>query len=155
MTGKQIISDTFHTELSVTVDQCAALCYDWSEEENSKSCLSFNFCSANGRTSSICLLSRYDFDDVSKNSGEVKLIHEDGCRNYNRIKKKTESGTIKSSIVLRSSFNLSGSLFIVFLFIISGLIIGFIVNIIYTKVMKRKSADKSILSTFNSVGHNQ
>ncbi|XP_053207191.1 uncharacterized protein LOC128391349 isoform X2 [Panonychus citri] len=149
MTGKQIISDTFHTELSVTVDQCAALCYDWSEEENSKSCLSFNFCSANGRTSSICLLSRYDFDDVSKNSGEVKLIHEDGCRNYNRIKKKTESGTIKSSIVLRSSFNLSGSLFIVFLFIISGLIIGFIVNTIYTKVMKQKSADKSISSTFN------
>ncbi|XP_053204882.1 uncharacterized protein LOC128389347 [Panonychus citri] len=150
MTGKQIISDTFHTELSVTVDQCAALCYDWSDGKGSKSCLSFNFCSTDGKTSSICHLSRYDFDDVSREkSGKVELIHEDNCLNYNRIKKKTQSGTINDSVVLRSSFNLSGSLFIVFLFIISGLIIGFVVNTIYAKVIKRKSADKSISSTFN------
>ncbi|XP_025015932.1 uncharacterized protein LOC112538521 [Tetranychus urticae] len=122
LTGKWIVADLFHTELNLNADQCAALCFQWSD--NGTMCKSFNFCPTHGKTSSLCHLSKYSIHDAS-----VKLIHSDTCQNYekteysvneqlNNINKVTHSWTIFGILVL---------------FITTGLISGVAVAVGYFK----------------------
>ncbi|XP_025017804.1 uncharacterized protein LOC107367959 isoform X2 [Tetranychus urticae] len=70
--GKRIVSNVFHTELGLTLDQCAALCHDW--DNGDEVCQSFNFCPSTKTTSS-CELSNYKIEDSSTKTIDSKICH--------------------------------------------------------------------------------
>uniref|UniRef100_T1KW30 Apple domain-containing protein n=1 Tax=Tetranychus urticae TaxID=32264 RepID=T1KW30_TETUR len=73
--GKRIVSNVFHTELGLTLDQCAALCHDW--DNGDEVCQSFNFCPSTKTTSS-CELSKYKIEDSSTKTIDSKICHNYG-----------------------------------------------------------------------------
>ncbi|XP_053205968.1 uncharacterized protein LOC128390300 [Panonychus citri] len=72
--GWKIVSEVFHTEINLNLDQCAALCHSWTNTD--ESCKSFNYCHQNNGKSS-CSLSKYSTNDKSANS-----IDSGVCKSY-------------------------------------------------------------------------
>uniref|UniRef100_T1K276 Apple domain-containing protein n=1 Tax=Tetranychus urticae TaxID=32264 RepID=T1K276_TETUR len=122
-TGKKIVSETFHTELNLTLNQCAALCHDWNTID--EICQSFNYC-PKSKTESSCNLSKYSVKDSAAETTESNI-----CHNYI----KTEDRNVKKQPykAVKDSNNLNVFVFIV-LFFALGLMTGFGTPFIYTKI---------------------
>ncbi|XP_015781286.1 uncharacterized protein LOC107359314 [Tetranychus urticae] len=130
LTGKSIVTDVFHTELNLNADQCAALCFQWND--NDLVCQSFNFCPAHGKTSSMCHLSKYSRHDTNE-----KLIHSDTCQNYERTK---QSVSEQRNTEVIANLTHSGTIYgIIVLFVATGLISGIVVAVAYFKLFFVKS----------------
>uniref|UniRef100_T1K0A7 Apple domain-containing protein n=1 Tax=Tetranychus urticae TaxID=32264 RepID=T1K0A7_TETUR len=130
LTAKWIVEDVFETEVNLNADQCAALCYHWSD--NDAVCQSFNYCPAHAKTPSLCHLSKYSIHDTNE-----KLIHSDTCQNYERTK-RSENGQQNTEVITKvtHSWTIFG---IIVLFITTGLISGIVAAAAYFKYFSVKS----------------
>ncbi|XP_053205978.1 uncharacterized protein LOC128390309 [Panonychus citri] len=118
-TGRKIVSEVFHTEVNLNLDQCAALCYSWTN--TGESCVSFNYCPKNGEISS-CSLSKYSTNDKSATS-----IDSGVCKNYEKQNLQSHERNVNENVQVTVGGISRGAAFgIILLFITVGLLLGFI-----------------------------
>ncbi|XP_053205303.1 uncharacterized protein LOC128389697 [Panonychus citri] len=118
-TGRKLVSETFHL-----YDQCAALCYSWTDDLDS--CQSFNFCPT-GRSTSTCSLSKYSVKD-----SKTATTDATNCSNYelvkNSNKKRQPAPTEKKGTSGSAAFG------IILIFIATGFLFGIGLPIAYLKM---------------------
>ncbi|XP_015794021.1 uncharacterized protein LOC107370555 [Tetranychus urticae] len=135
-TGSKIVSDVMHTETKLTLDQCASLCYEVSDGDET-GCKSFNYC-PKSRTESSCSLTHF-----SVKSPDTKTTDGGHCSNYelkeSNGKKRKESSSTK--VIKRTSG--SGAFGIIMLFLFVGIGLGFIAPFAYSKVKQMHDASKA------------
>ncbi|XP_053205970.1 uncharacterized protein LOC128390302 [Panonychus citri] len=128
-TGRKIVSQVFHTEVNLNLDQCAALCHSWTN--TGESCVSFNYCPKNGEISS-CSLSKYSTNDKS-----VTFINSGDCKNYQyKNLKATKDKNHVYHKAMTGKIN-GGAAFVLIIFFISiGLLLGFIFPVLIYEKLK-------------------
>ncbi|XP_053208160.1 uncharacterized protein LOC128392203 [Panonychus citri] len=123
-TGRKLVSETFHVEFNLNYDQCAALCYSWTDDLDS--CQSFNFCPT-GRSTSTCSLSKYSVKD-----SKTATTDATNCSNYelvkNSNKKRQPAPTEKKGTSGSAAFG------IILIFIATGFLFGIGLPIAYLKM---------------------
>ncbi|XP_053208253.1 uncharacterized protein LOC128392277 [Panonychus citri] len=123
-TGRKIVSETFHVELNLNHDQCAALCYSWADGPDS--CQSFNFC-PDGRSTSTCSLSKYSVEDSNTKTTESK-----SCFNYKLIENSNKNK--QSNPIVQKGTSGSAAFGIILIFLATGFIFGVGLPIAYSKM---------------------
>uniref|UniRef100_T1JTQ3 Apple domain-containing protein n=1 Tax=Tetranychus urticae TaxID=32264 RepID=T1JTQ3_TETUR len=132
-TGHKIVSETHHTELNLTMDQCAALCDAW--KAGNEPCLSFNYC-PEGKTESVCSLSK----SSAKNPSTRSVVSEK-CTNYEyKDAEKLDSNPKMDQVKGTSG---EAALGIITLFMMVGLVAGITTPIAYRKIKTFKILDTS------------
>lgn len=131
-TGHKIVTETFHTELSLTLDQCASLCYDMGSSDGD--CKSFNFC-PKSITGSSCSLSKYSVKDSL-----TKTVYSNDCTNFELIPKSDKNKNNKNENSLKSTVkngtSATGAFGLIVLFIAVGLVVGVVGPFIYNRSRK-------------------
>ncbi|XP_053206001.1 uncharacterized protein LOC128390322 [Panonychus citri] len=138
-TGRKLVSEVFHTEVNLNLDQCAALCHSWTN--TNEPCVSFNYCSQNGEISS-CNLSKYSTNDKSAN-----LVDSGVCKNY-EYKNPANRGNnyLNDRVSVRGTSG--GAAFgIIILFITVGLLLGFIFPMLINGKLKEIVTEKFVSSS--------
>uniref|UniRef100_T1L681 Apple domain-containing protein n=2 Tax=Tetranychus urticae TaxID=32264 RepID=T1L681_TETUR len=135
-TGNKIVSDVMHTETKLTLDQCASLCYEVSDGDET-GCKSFNYCPKSRKESS-CSSTHF-----SVKSPDTKTTDGSHCSNYelkeSNGKKRKESSSTK---VIKGTSG-SGAFGIIMLFLFVGIGLGFIAPFAYSKVKQIHEASKA------------
>ncbi|XP_015794812.1 uncharacterized protein LOC107371289 [Tetranychus urticae] len=135
-TGNKIVSDVMLTETKLTLDQCASLCYELSDGDET-GCKSFNYC-PKSRTESSCSLTHF-----SVKSPDTKTTGGGHCSNYelkeSNGKKRKESSSTK---VIKGTTG-SGAFGIIMLFLFVGIGLGFIAPFAYSKVKQIHETSKA------------
>ncbi|XP_053208446.1 uncharacterized protein LOC128392441 [Panonychus citri] len=128
-TGRKLVSETFHVEFNLNYDQCAALCYSWTDD--SDSCQSFNFCPS-GRSTSTCSLSKYSVKD-----SKTATTDATSCYNYELV---NSSNTKKQSTpMVKKGTSGSAAFGIILIFIATGFLFGIGLPIAYLKIKNRST----------------
>ncbi|XP_053205969.1 uncharacterized protein LOC128390301 [Panonychus citri] len=127
-TGRKIVSEVFHTEVNLNLDQCAALCHSWTN--TNESCVSFNYCPKNGEISS-CSLSKYSTNDKSATS-----IDSGVCKNYENKDSQLDKDKIHEDEITTKGTSGVAAFGIVILFITVGLLLGFIFPMLINEELK-------------------
>ncbi|XP_053205977.1 uncharacterized protein LOC128390308 [Panonychus citri] len=142
-TGRQIVSQVFHTEINLNLDQCAALCASWTNA--GEFCVSFNYCPQNDGKSS-CSLSGYTINDKSANP-----IDSGVCKNYEYKNQQLSGRNSFKSDQLTIGGTSGGATFgIIILFIAVGLLLGFIFPMLINGKLKETCTRK-----FNSMSSSE
>ncbi|XP_053206003.1 uncharacterized protein LOC128390324 isoform X1 [Panonychus citri] len=139
-TGRKIVSQVFHTEVNLNLDQCAALCHSWTNTD--ESCKSFNYCPQNGEISS-CSLSKYSINDKSVNS-----IDSGVCKNYEYKNQRSNGGNNYGSeqVTIRGTSGVA-AFGIIMLFVTVGLLLGFIFPMLINGKLKEIITQKFVSSS--------
>ncbi|XP_053205967.1 uncharacterized protein LOC128390299 [Panonychus citri] len=136
-TGRKIISQVFHTEVNLNLDQCAALCHSW--KNTGEPCKSLNYCPRNDEISS-CSLSAYTINDKSAN-----LIDSGVCKNYEYKNLQANDGNDNGSDQVTVGGTSGGAAFgIIMLFITVGLLLGFIIPMLINGKLKETITGKFV-----------
>ncbi|XP_025018518.1 uncharacterized protein LOC107371611 isoform X2 [Tetranychus urticae] len=139
-----MIPDVIHSEVDLTLEQCAAICSDWKSvnSEDRVDCKSFNYC-PKSEAESICQITSYS---ISSDGQRISAKTSDYCSNYefhNELDKQSltlEKQTDKSDV---------SSIGIISVFVLLGLLIGVITPFIL-KIFKRNRSEQEESITFEN-----
>ncbi|XP_025018481.1 uncharacterized protein LOC107370839 [Tetranychus urticae] len=136
-TGNQIVSDVMITKSQLTLDQCASLCYELSDGEET-GCKSFNYC-PKSRTESSCSLTHF-----SVKSPYTKTTDGVYCSNYElKVESNGKKRKESSSTEVIAGTSGSSAFGIIMLFLFVGASLGFIAPFAYSKVKHMHDASKT------------
>ncbi|XP_053211216.1 LOW QUALITY PROTEIN: uncharacterized protein LOC128394871 [Panonychus citri] len=146
LTGSEIVTEVLHTELDLDMDQCAAFCFDYKQEDDDQ-CKSFNYC-PKGKEPASCQLTKYSvFDDKTVTNQSTS------CHNY-QMKTKQNQEEVNQDNLIAEKPNVRttgvGAFGIIVLFMLIGLIVGFVGPY---SVMKIKTS--TILDIHLTISHGQ
>ncbi|XP_015788776.2 uncharacterized protein LOC107365735 [Tetranychus urticae] len=136
-TGNKIVSDVMMTETKLTLDQCASLCYELSDGEET-GCKSFNYC-PKSRSESSCSLTHF-----SVKGPDTKTTDGGHCYNY-ELKVESNGNKRKESSSTKEIEGTTGSgaFGIIILFLFVGAALGFMAPFAYSKVKQIHDASKT------------
>uniref|UniRef100_T1JV21 Apple domain-containing protein n=1 Tax=Tetranychus urticae TaxID=32264 RepID=T1JV21_TETUR len=145
LTGSQLVGKVAHTEIDLTLDQCASFCAHWDSIDEGSStpikCKSINFCSHGEKN--VCQLTGYTIQDAN-----AQLTQTNGCLNYERIELNNNGKQSND----KASSNGASSIGLIFLFLVIGLSFGLVSPFVLNKLKRKYGSNSVPLQSNKEVG---